>query len=354
MIDAGQLTDFGAEVLTSLDVPADDAHLVADSLVTADLCGHPSHGMLRLPWYVARLRSGVMQPITAPELVVDIGALAVMDAHQGVGQVVTDRACTEAVARAEEHGVGVVAVRNSNHFGTAAYWTRRMAQAGCVGILTTNGSPAMAPWGGTRKTVGANPWSVAAPAGTRDPVVLDIANTGVARGKIYAAAQRGEPIPDTWAIDENGVPTTDPKVAVHGLLAPMGGHKGYGISFIMDVLSGVLTGSGYAEQVVGPYVPDQQSNCGHLVLALRVDAFLPAEQFAVRMEDLIQTTKSVPLADGTREIFYPGEIEARAERAGRLRGVDLPAQTLSDLRELGDSCGLSFDELTGHTGTAVG
>ena len=157
-LDAGRLTAFGIDVLTSLGVPDEDAALVSDSLVTADLWGHPSHGMLRLGWYVARLRSGVMATVTAPETVVDAGAIAVLDGREGIGQVVTDRACQEAVRRAQQHGVGVVAVRNSNHFGTAAYWTRRIADAGCAGILTTNGSPAMAPWGGREKTVGANPW----------------------------------------------------------------------------------------------------------------------------------------------------------------------------------------------------
>ena len=339
-----RLTAFGTDVLVSLGVPAADARLVADSLVTADLWGHPSHGMLRLPWYAARLRSGVMRAPTDEQLVVDAGAVAVMDGRDGVGQVVTDRACTEAVARAGRHGVGVVAVRNSNHFGTAAYWTRRMARAGCVGILTTNGSPAMAPWGGTVKTVGANPWSVATPGGSNPPVVLDIANTGVARGKIYAAAERGEEIPDTWAFDADGVPTTDPHVAVHGLLAPMGGHKGYGISFVMDVLSGVLTGSAYATDVVGPYVPDERSGCGHLVVALEVDTLLPDGSFGARIDDLISSTKSVPRATGVEEIFYPGEIEARAESAGRAAGVRLPAKTVADLRDLGAGCGVAWDE----------
>ena len=339
-----QLTAFGTDVLTSLGVPADDAHLVSDSLVTADMWGHPSHGMLRLPWYVARLRSGVMQAVTSEELIIDAGAVAVMDGHEGVGQVITDRACTEAVTRANQHGIGVVAVRNSNHFGTAAFWTRRMAEAGCVGILTTNGSPAMAPWGGTVKTVGANPWSVATPGGSNPPVVLDIANTGVARGKIYAAAERGEQIPDTWAFDADGVPTTDPHVAIKGILAPMGGHKGYGISFMMDVLSGVLTGSNYATDVNGPYVPDQRSGCGHLVLALKVDTVLPDGSFDARVDDLIASTKAVPLSTGVDEIFYPGEIEARAEAAGRVTGVRLPEKTVADLRDLGASCGVSFDD----------
>lgn len=343
LADPDRLTAFGADVLASLGVPRADAGLVSDSLVTADLWGHPSHGMLRLTWYVARLRSEVMEPVTSPALVVDAGAVAVLDGRAGVGQVVTDRACRDAVERAHSHGVGVVAVRNSNHFGTAAYWTRRMAEAGCVGILTTNGSPAMAPWGGTEKTVGANPWSIATPAGSNPPAVLDIANTGVARGKIYAAAERGEQIPETWALDQHGVPTTDPHEAIQGLLAPMGGHKGYGISFMMDVLSGVLTGSSFATDVAGPYVPDRRSGCGHLVIALRVDAVMPEADFSSRMDELVALTKAVPRASGVDEIFYPGEIEAKAETAGRASGVRLPDKTVADLRELGSSCGVDLD-----------
>jgi LDH2 family malate/lactate/ureidoglycolate dehydrogenase len=343
LVQAGALTEFGADVLTSLGVPRTDAELISDSVVTADLWGHPSHGMLRLPWYVARLRSGAMVADTSPELVVDHGAVAVLDGRDGVGQVITDRACSLAVERARGHGVGVVTVRNSNHFGTAAYWTRRMAAAGCVGILTTNGSPAMAPWGGTVKTVGANPWSVATPGGSHPPVVLDIANTGVARGKIYAAAERRESIPSSWAFDADGRATTDPAAAIGGLLAPMGGHKGYGISFMMDVLSGVLTGSGYATDVVGPYVPDQRSGCGHLVVALHIDDLLPRDAFMARIDDLIDRTKAVPRAAGVDEIFYPGEPEARAEAAGRRTGVRLPGKTVRDLRDLGRSCGVDFD-----------
>ncbi|RSM68243.1 lactate dehydrogenase [Actinoplanes sp. ATCC 53533] len=341
-VDADRLGIFGTRVLQSVGVPGTDARLVSDSLVTADLWGHASHGMLRLPWYVNRIRSGVMKPVTGLETVIDGGAVAVIDGHDGVGQVITNHACRDAVARAGRHGIGAVAVRNSNHFGTAAYWTRIMAAAGCIGILTTNGSPAMAPTGGREKAVGANPWSIAAPGGSRGPVVLDIANTGVARGKIYAALQRDEPIPAGWAIDANGLPTTDPRIAIDGILAPMAGHKGYAIAFMMDVLSGVLTGSSYATGVVGPYVADRRSGCGHLVLAMRIDAFADRAHFDRRIEDLIDVTKQVPLARDATEIYYPGEIENRAEERGRRDGAFLPRKTMGDLRGLAASCGVPF------------
>lgn len=342
-IDAGRLTTFGATVLESVGVPAADALLVSESLVAADASGHPSHGMLRLTWYVARLRSGAMDAVTMTETVVDLGAVAVLDGHDGIGQVVTRIACEDAVRSASGHGVGVVAVRNSNHFGTASYWTKRMAQSGCVGILTTNGSPAMAPWGGKEKTVGANPWSIATPGGSHPPVVLDIANTTVARGKIYSALHKGERIPLGWAIDRDGTPTTDPEAAIEGILAPVGDHKGYGISFMMDVLSGVLTGSSYATDVVGPYNAAQRSGCGHLVMALKIDGILDETSFAERIDDLIEMTKAVPRASDVAEIFYPGEIEARKEAASALEGILLPEKTIRTLTDLAASCRIDFE-----------
>jgi LDH2 family malate/lactate/ureidoglycolate dehydrogenase len=189
------LREFGTRVLTALGVPEDDGALVADSLVQADLWGHQSHGFLRLPWYVARLRSGVMRAVTDPAVLSDTGPLLLLDGRDGIGQVLTERARTMAIERARTHGVGVVGVRNSNHFGTAMYFTRRAAADGCVAVLTTNASPAMAPWGGREKRLGTNPWSIAAPGPDGRIVAVDIANTAVARGKIYLAKNRGEPIP---------------------------------------------------------------------------------------------------------------------------------------------------------------
>lgn len=341
-VPMNRLADLGVRILEAHGVPAQDARLVADSLVVADAWGHPSHGMLRLDWYVARLRSGAMKAVTEETTVVDLGALAVIDGNDGIGQIVTDRACAGAVARAKQHGVGVVGVRNSNHFGTAAYWTRRMAAEGMVGILTTNGSPAMAPWGGREKTVGANPWSIATPGGSHGPVVLDIANIIVARGKIYSALQKGETIPEHWALDSNGAPTIDPQSAIDGLILPMAGHKGYGISFMMDVLSGVLTGSGFGPSVVGPYVPDQRSGCGHLAIALDIEAMIGREAFGQRIDELIDLTKNVPRAVGVDEVFYPGELEDRAHVRSAADGVFLPAKTVNELRALAADAGVEF------------
>jgi LDH2 family malate/lactate/ureidoglycolate dehydrogenase len=339
-IDARRLIDFATAVYAGAGMPAADAHLVADTLVQADLWGHQSHGVLRLGWYLDRIRNGVMKPVTEPEFVVDAGTLAVIDGHDGVGHVLTVLAAREAIRRAKAHGIGAVGVRNSNHFGTCMYYTLMGAREGCVMLLTSNGGPAMAPWGGRRKIIGTNPWSVATPAGRHPPFAMDMANTGVARGKIYLARQKRQPIPPGWAIDSDGAPTTDPQAAIDGIILPMAEHKGYAIAMMVDVLSGVLTGSGFLSAVHSPYKTAEKSNCGHLMVALDIKAFQPLAEFNSRMERYIEELKSVPLAQGFDEVFYPGEMEARNDARHRQEGLQLPQDTLTDLARIARETGL--------------
>jgi LDH2 family malate/lactate/ureidoglycolate dehydrogenase len=340
-VDARRLIDFAAEVLRRNGVPDGDAELVADSLVQADLWGHQSHGIMRLSWYVDRLRSGAMKRVTAAQIVVDSGAVTVLDGHDGVGQVLAAGAMKLAIDRSTQHGVAAVGVRNSNHFGTAAYFTRMAPSEGCIGMLLTNASPAMAPWGGKRKAVGNNPWSVAAPSGRFGVVAMDIAMTAVARGKIYLARQKGERIPLSWATDSNGVPTGDPEQAIEGLIQPMGEHKGYAIALMLDVLAGVLTGSSFGAAVSGPYQAALRSGCGHLAIVLRIGTFLPLAEFQARMDSLIEGLKSVPTAPGFDEIHYPGEIEDRNHRRHLAEGLTLPAKTMQDMRKLARDAGVA-------------
>ncbi len=339
-IDAARLTEFAAAVYAGAGMPEADARLVADTLVQADLWGHQSHGVLRLGWYLDRVRNKVMNPVTRPEFAVDAGAVAVIDGHDGVGHVLTVLATREAVKRARAHGIGVVGVRNSNHFGTCMYYTRMGAREGCVMLLTSNGGPAMAPWGGRKKIIGTNPWSVAAPAGRRAPFVVDMANTGVARGKIYLARNKRLPIPLGWAINSAGAPTTDPQEAIDGIILPMAEHKGYAIAAMVDVLSGVLTGSGFLSAVHSPYQTAEKSNCGHLMVAMNITAFQPLAEFNERMEQFIAEIKSVPLAKGHDEVFYPGEIEAGNDARNRKEGILFPDDTLADLRRIAKETGL--------------
>ncbi len=329
------LLSFTAAVLRAEGVPQPDAHLLADTLVTAELWGHPSHGMLRLPWYVARLRSGAMERVTRIEPVRDTGALVVLDGGNGIGQVITDHAVSLGIDRAREYGVSAIGVRNSGHFGTAAYFTRKAADQGCVALLCTNASPAMAPWGGRRKSIGTNPWSIAAPAGRHGAVVMDLANTAVARGKVYLAAERGTAIPEGWAADADGNPTTDPRRAIEGLILPMAGPKGYVISFMFDVLAGVLTGSAFGADVAGPYQPDAVSGVGHLLLTIDVAAMADPASYAERIEALVEATRSAETAAWADRILVPGEPEDQNLAENTRAGISLTATTWAGLVRLG-------------------
>jgi LDH2 family malate/lactate/ureidoglycolate dehydrogenase len=340
-VTADRMLTLARGVLRALNVPEADALLVADTLVQADLWGHQSHGVMRLPWYAARIVSGAMTASVSPSLLVDSGAIGLLDGRDGIGQVVMAAAAREAIARAKTHGISAIGVRNSNHFGTAMYFTRLAAQEGCIAILSTNASPAMAPWGGRAKIVGTNPWSIAAPAGPHPPMVLDIANTAVARGKIYLAQKQGESIPAGWAITRDGAPATDPAEAIAGILLPMAGHKGYAIAVMMDVLSGLLTGSAFGPSVNGPYQADKTSGCGHFMIALNVAAFQPLAEFDGRMEELIRGLKAVPLAQGFDDVFYPGEIEARNDVRQRRDGVWMPDDTAGELDRLAQTYGVA-------------
>lgn len=339
-VDHRPLRDFAAECYRSMEVPDEAATLLADTLVQADLWGHQSHGVMRLFWYAARIRSGATRIHAAPRIDGGLGAIATMDGQGGQGQVVARAAMLHAIALAKDHGIGAVAVRNSGHFGTAMYFARMAAAAGCVGFISTNASPAMAPWGGMEKRVGNNPWSWAVLAGRFPTMMLDVANTAVARGKLYLAKQRGEAIPDTWAVDAEGNATTDPALGIAGTILPMAGHKGYAISTIMDVLSGVLTGSRFGRSIIGPYVPEGESGVGHLVIVIDIEATRGLAAFEADMEQLIRDLKDTPRRPGVEEIYYPGEIEARSEARNRTNGIMLPDDTARDLREKAAALGV--------------
>lgn len=321
-------------MLSAVGLCLADAELVADTLVQADLWGHQSHGTLRLPAYVARLRSGAVSASAKPALARDNGPVAVIDGANAMGQVVAAMAMSLATERAKKFGVAAISVRNSNHFGTAMYFSLMAARYNCIGFIATNASPAMAPWGGRTKLVGTNPWSWAAPAGRYPPMVLDIANTAVARGKIHLARQRREAIPNGWAINSEGLPTNDPDAALAGVTLPMAGHKGYGIALMMDVLAGVLSGSAFGSDVTGPFQSEHPGRVGHFVLALSIEAFMPFSDFEERQDALICALKQNPLAAGFDEILYPGEPEVRFAEKAIKHGIALAGETAKALDSL--------------------
>lgn len=351
-VDADALATFLAQVAEAHGVPAGDAALLAHTLVVAELWGHPSHGAIRLPWYLARVRSGATRAETVVETVRDSGAVVVLDGHDGLGQVVAQRAVELGVERARAHGVSAVAVRRSGHFGTAAYFTRYAAERGCVAILATNASPAMAPWGGRTKLLGTNPWSIAAPGPDGDVLVMDMANTAVARGKVYVAADRGEPIPVGWGASADGTPTTDPREAIEGLILPVGGAKGYVMAFMFDVLAGVLTGSAFGSDVVGPYRPEGASGAGHLLITLDVAAVADREDYEARVAALVAQVRGSEAAAWSDGVLTPGELEDRNRRRAEADGIRVLDRTWAELATLAEATGVPLPPVLDTTTTA--
>jgi LDH2 family malate/lactate/ureidoglycolate dehydrogenase len=275
-------------------------------------------------------------------VVSETATTAVIDAAGGVGQVAGVQAMTLAMEKAAQTGVGVVGVRNSNHFGAAAFYSMMALDRDMIGLASTNAPPSMAPSGGKARLLGTNPLSIAVPAGQFPPLVLDMATSASAWGKVFIAQQQGQKIPLTWALDKHGQPTDDPAVALDGgLIQPLGGYKGYGLSLMVDVLTGVLTGSGFATHMPSWNDKDQPQQCGHLLAAIRIDGFMPVQDFRARVDELIGLIKACPLAAGSDRIFVPGEIEFETEQRRRVHGIPLHDALKQDLATLGQELGVA-------------
>lgn len=344
--DAESLVKFSTEVLRWYGLRNEEAELLADSLAKAESWGHASHGLLRLPWYCSRVKTGAINANAHPWVVRDNGPVTILDGDNGIGQAVAARAAELSIQQAQKHGVGVVGVTHSNHFGTAAYFTRKAAEQGYVSLLFTNASPAIAPWGGRERLLGTNPWSIAAPAGERGVAVMDMANTEVARGKVYAAHERQERIPKTWASGPDGLPTNDPAEALEGLMLPMSGAKGYVLSFMIDLLAGALTGSGMGTEVTGPYSPHGAGNCGHLFITLDIDSMTDREGYEERVAQFVDTVSASERAPGVSNIFAPGKLEEENARLIYEIGIPLPEETRTALSRLSTESGVP---LPAHT-----
>ena len=330
-IDPDRLHHFITDIYLAMDVPAVTAAHLADTLVAADLWGHSSHGVMRTFWYGTRIASGATRLDTEPQIITDTGPLLALDGGDGIGQQVTQHAVELAATRARQYGIAAVSIRNSGHFGTAMYFTRQLAVQNMIGFLATNASPAIPPAGGRDKLIGNNPQSWAAPTGLATPYLLDFAHSAVARGKIYLAREKGEAIPIGWALDSAGQATTDPSAAIAGTLLPMAGHKGAGLSAMMDILSGLLSGSEYGGGVTGPYVADRRSGAGHFLMAIDIASLRPLDAFLTDMQAMIAAWKASPPQDGVAEILYPGEPEHQHADAARAGGITLPDDVVADL-----------------------
>ncbi len=240
-----------------------------------------------------------------------------------------------AIEKARQKGLALVGVGRSNHFGTASYFSRMAPPHGMIGFAATNCCPGMAPWGGRTRLLGNNPFSVAVPAGGSFPVILDMAQTAVAKGKLFLAMKEGRSIPPGWAMDSRGQPTEDPKEGFKGLLMPIGGYKGYGLALMVEVLAGALTGAGMLDELPLPLSAEGKGEVGHMLGALKVEEFMPLEQFKGRIRTVVGKLKASERREGFEEVLMPGELEWRREEENRRRGVPLSEELYASLRELG-------------------
>lgn len=343
MASSEGLREFCTGVLQKLGVSPEEAAITADTLVTANLRGVDTHGVMRLTYYSAKLRSGVIKPRVDLTPVKESIATALLDGHDGIGQVISYRAMQIAIRKAKEAGIAYVAVRNSNHLGACAYYSMMALPQDMIGFVFTNASPRLAPTGGVERLFGNNPWSIAVPAGKGLPIVLDMANSVVAAGKIRVLQKEGKPIPEGWALDAEGVPTTDPEKALKGILLAVGGYKGYGITLMVDLLTGVLANSAYGPRVKGMEAENEVAHVAHSFMAVNVSAFDEVATFKARVDSYIDEIKGSRKAKGTDTIYLPGELEFLREQERREKGIPLQAKVAEELRAIGREYGVPLD-----------
>ncbi|KAF5021293.1 hypothetical protein F66182_6691 [Fusarium sp. NRRL 66182] len=312
------------DILRGNGVPPDNASIIARCLVAADLRGVDTHGINRIPSYMERVRQGVLNASAEPLISQITPAVAQVDGQNGFGFVAAYRGMAAAIESARILGIGMASIKHSNHFGMSAWVVQQALDADMMSLVFTNSSPALPAYGGKSKLMGVSPIACGAPGkGPMHNFILDMAPSVAARGKIYRAKRRGEKIPSDWALDAEGRPTDDPEAALGGVMLPMGGPKGSALSIMMDVFSGVLSGSAFAGHVTGPYDPSKPADVGHFLVAIKPDLFMSLDEFRERMQYLYERVVGSEKAAGVERIYFPGEIEQLAQKEREKGGIPL-------------------------------
>ena len=346
-IDEGSLRAYAAAILCGAGMTDERALIAAGVLVMSDARGIESHGVARLPQYVKLIDAGVLDPAASPVIERETNSTALVDARNGMGQVAGDYAMRLAIAKAHRCDVGVVTVRNSNHYGIAGYYAMMALEHDLIGVSLTNSSPLVAPTGGRSAMVGTNPIAVAVPTGDGSPFVLDMATSTVPVGRLEVHARKGLPLRPGWAIDVEGNPTEDATAGRRGALLPLGGtaatggYKGYGLGVLVDLLTGVLAGGLYGVSIGGLWDATAPSDLGHFFLALNPAAFGPLDRFQARARDLLAALRAGETAPAVPEILVAGDLERRAHEDARANGVRLYHTVVQALNELGRRFGLA-------------
>jgi LDH2 family malate/lactate/ureidoglycolate dehydrogenase len=333
-IKADVLRDFYYRALVAVGTETEEASITADSLIDADLHGLETHGAFRIPAYVRTAKEGALDPKGKPQVEWRKGAISLINGNNGWGQPAAELAVSEVIANARNSCLGAAGIYNGNHIGTCAYYARIMARAGLVGFVTTNSPPNMPPTGAAEAVLGTNPICFSAPATGGRVITVDMATSVVAKGKILLAAERGEAIPEGWAVDKDGHPTTDSKAALGGYLLPLGGPKGYGLALFADIFSGVLTGAEVAKNLKPMYAPKVfKSGIGAFLFGIDTAPF-GAGDVSARMDKLIEMVVGAKRAEGVQKIYLPGEIEASTAERRKREGIPVSAAVLANLNQV--------------------
>jgi L-2-hydroxycarboxylate dehydrogenase (NAD+) len=344
------IKDYSVRFFVKHGVSEENARISAEILVSADMRGVDSHGVIRLDtYYGSRLRSGLIDPKTPLTVLRETPTSLALDAGSGLGQVAGYHAMQRCIAKAGEVGMAMVTVRNSNHYGIAGYYAMMALPHNMIGISFTNSQPLVAPTYGRTAILGTNPIAVAAPAGHNRPYVLDMATSIVPIGRITVYQKANKPIPDGWGIDKEGRITTDPNEVLKGgaLLALGGsdimrGYKGYGLSLLVDIFSGILSGASFGKHVGHPN-EGKPADVGHFFGAIRVDAFRDIADFTRDMDVLLDELKNAPKAAGQERIYIHGEKEFELYERYAKEGVPIMAEVVNGLKEIGAKVGVPFD-----------
>jgi LDH2 family malate/lactate/ureidoglycolate dehydrogenase len=334
-VQAERLKEIAVHILKGLHAADEEAAVMAEALIKAELRGIDTHGVHLLTLLSERVEAGMLQIPTNLTVLKESGATALLDGGNGLGPAAVHRAMVMSVGKAREFGVGCCLVRNTNNIGILSFYTLLAAQEKMVGIVMSNAAAAMSPWGGAEAFFGTNPLSISVPgeAGA-PPVVLDMSSTVVARGKIRRADRLKESIPVGWAFDETGTPTTDPAEALKGTLMPIGGPKGYGLALMIDVLAGMLSGSQYGPEIRTFHQLEGPTGVGVFTLAVEIERFMPLGQFMALFRTYLASIKASRKAKGTSRIYLPGEIEYEKEQQSLNEGIEVSPATAGKLNAL--------------------
>jgi LDH2 family malate/lactate/ureidoglycolate dehydrogenase len=350
-VSFSDLKTFCCQAYMKVGVPADEAEIIAGLLARSDLRGVETHGVTRLPIYILRLRKGYVRKECKLTTVRDKGPTAFLEAHGSMGHIVAYRAMEKAIAKAQEYGIGWVSVKDSGHFGVAGLFPMMALDQDFIGYIVSNSAPMMFPWGGRERIVGNNPMAYAIPADKCPPIVLDFSLGVVSSGKLILARKKGEKIPLGWAVDKEGLPTDDPYEGYEGggSLMPVGGHKGYGMVLVHEMLTAVLTGGKWTARIKSLYEEDEsgiQGTC-HSFFAIDPDCFVGRDEFKREIDRYITNIKQSAKAKNCAEILIPGEPELRIETERLKNGIPMASATIKELEALGESLGISVSLFKG-------